>query len=198
MQKYKLEKFEIKNINGNEKKLYRIKALKDFSDVKTGEIGGLVESENNLSQEGSCWIYGDAIVIENALVQGNARITSNATISKNALIDNDAVVGGHASVTDISEVYENAYVGDNAKILGASLIGGYSRCLEDNVFKNKKLEYKLTNEEKEKLKEQTVLMEEMFGEDINTVLHDFRLDHNKDNTLTKLIDLFKVLEKLEK
>ena len=64
MQKYKLDKFEIKNINGNKKKLYRIKALKDFSDVKTGEIGGFVESENNLSQEVSCWIYGDAIVIQ--------------------------------------------------------------------------------------------------------------------------------------
>ena len=53
----------------------------------------------------------------------------------------------------------------------------------------------MINKEKEKLKEQTALMEEMFDEDINTVLHDFRLDPNKDNTLTKLIDLFKVLEK---
>lgn len=66
------------------------------------------------------------------------------------------------------------------------------------VLKNKKIEYKFINKEKEKLKEQTALMEEMFDEDINTVLHGFRLDPNKDNTLTKLIDLFKVLEKLEK
>lgn len=37
-------------------------------------------------------------------------------------------------------------------------------------LKNKKIEYKLINKEKEKLKEQTALMEEMFDEDINTVL----------------------------
>lgn len=33
-------------------KLYRIEALKDFSDVKAG---GFVQSENNLSQYGNCW-----------------------------------------------------------------------------------------------------------------------------------------------
>lgn len=37
-------------------------------------------------------------------------------------------------------------------------------------LKIKKIEYKLINKEKEKLKEQTALMKEMFDEDINTVL----------------------------
>lgn len=34
------------------KKLYRIEALKDFGDIRKGEKGGFVESEDNLSQEG--------------------------------------------------------------------------------------------------------------------------------------------------
>lgn len=57
--KYELTEETIK-FNG--KTLYRIKALKDFSNVKKGSIGGFVESERNLSQEGDCWIYGDAMV----------------------------------------------------------------------------------------------------------------------------------------
>ena len=38
--------------------LFRIKALKNFNDVKKGDIGGYVECEKNLSQYGDCWIYG--------------------------------------------------------------------------------------------------------------------------------------------
>ena len=30
--------------------LHRIKALRDFNDVKAGDLGGWVESEDNLSQ----------------------------------------------------------------------------------------------------------------------------------------------------
>ena len=37
--------------------LHRIQALKDFGDVKKGDFGGWVEKEENLSQEGNCWIY---------------------------------------------------------------------------------------------------------------------------------------------
>ena len=40
------------------RKLYRIKALKDFNNVKEGELGGYIESEQNLSQEGNAWVYG--------------------------------------------------------------------------------------------------------------------------------------------
>jgi hypothetical protein len=46
----------------------RIKALRDFADVKTGDIGGYVESYENLSQTGMCWIHGQARVYGNAQV----------------------------------------------------------------------------------------------------------------------------------
>ena len=48
--------------------LYRIIALRDFRDVKTGDIGGLVSNEKNLSQEGNAWVYGDAKVYMDAQV----------------------------------------------------------------------------------------------------------------------------------
>ena len=45
--------------------LYRIKALKDFSDVKKGDFGGYVQQESNLSQFGNSWIYDNAWVFGN-------------------------------------------------------------------------------------------------------------------------------------
>ena len=48
------KKYELTDecINFYGRKLYRIKALVDFYDVKSGDLGGYVESYNNLSQEG--------------------------------------------------------------------------------------------------------------------------------------------------
>ena len=44
------------------KKLFRIKALISFGNVKEGELGGYVEKEENLSNDGDAWVYGDAEV----------------------------------------------------------------------------------------------------------------------------------------
>lgn len=40
----------------NERTLYSIRALRDFGDVKAGDFGGWIESEDNLSQAGDCWV----------------------------------------------------------------------------------------------------------------------------------------------
>lgn len=66
------------------RKLYRIEALKDFSNVKKGDKGGFVESEDNLSQKGNCWIYHTAKVFDNAAVCGDALISDNAVVCNNA------------------------------------------------------------------------------------------------------------------
>lgn len=49
------------------KKLFRIKALISFGNVEEGELGGYVEKEENLSNNGDAWVYGDA---DYATVQG--------------------------------------------------------------------------------------------------------------------------------
>lgn len=58
--------------------LYRIEALMDFSDVKTGDKGGFVQSENNLSQLGNAWVYGNAKVCGKAEVRGDAEVYKNS------------------------------------------------------------------------------------------------------------------------
>ena len=62
------------------KKLFRIKALISFENVKAGDLGGYVESENNLSHDGNAWVSGNARVFGNAWVSGNAEVSGNARV----------------------------------------------------------------------------------------------------------------------
>ena len=71
MKKFELTTEFITNAFG--KKLFRIKALVEFGDVKAGELGGYVEKEGNVSQADNAWVYGYARVsgdADYALVQG--------------------------------------------------------------------------------------------------------------------------------
>ena len=62
------------------KKLFRIKALVSFGDVKEGELGGLVEKEENLDQSGNAWVYGNARISGDARVSGDAQVSGNARV----------------------------------------------------------------------------------------------------------------------
>ena len=121
--------------------LHRIKALKDFSDVKAGDLVGWVEKEDNLSQMGDAWVYenaevygnakvhGDAEIYRNAKVFGNAKIYDNAEVFGNAEIYGNAVISGNAKVFDNAQVYGDAIVYDNARVFGnARVCQGASVC----------------------------------------------------------------------
>ena len=90
LKKYELTSETTQTKNG--KTLYRIKALRDFGDVKAGDLGGWVESESNLDHVGDCWVsgdawvYGDARVSGAALISGYARVFGNAWVSGNARV----------------------------------------------------------------------------------------------------------------
>lgn len=62
------------------KKLFRIKALISFGNVEEGELGGYVEKEENLSNNGDAWVSGDAMVSGDARVSGNARVSGDARV----------------------------------------------------------------------------------------------------------------------
>ena len=55
-------------------KLFQIEATASFGIVSKGEMGGWVEKENNLSQNGNAWVSGDAQVYGDAQVSGNAQV----------------------------------------------------------------------------------------------------------------------------
>ena len=104
--------------------LHRIKALKDFGNVKKGELGGYVESERNLSQEGNCWVYDNARVYSNAKVFGNAEVCDNARVYSNAKVCDNARVYSNAKVCDNARVYSNAKVFGNAEVCGNAEVFG--------------------------------------------------------------------------
>ena len=72
MKKYELTT-DTKSIFG--KRYFRIRALVDFGNVSKGDLGGYIESEDNLPNDTK---YGEAWVGGNAYVEGDARIKGEA------------------------------------------------------------------------------------------------------------------------
>ena len=98
--KYKLTE-ETKEIYGCT--LHRIVCVTAFASVSVGDIGGWVESENNLSQEGNAWVYGNAKVYGDAWVYGKAKVCGNADVCGNAKVYGDAEVYGNAEVYGLTD-----------------------------------------------------------------------------------------------
>ena len=156
--KYKLTDETI-NLNGVT--LYRIEALKYFGEIKKGDKGGFIESENNLAHEGDAWVsdnahvYGNACVFDNSQVYGNAFVSGYAQVYGDAFVygnawlyDNTRVCGyarvadnarvyGDANVCDDSSVFGSACVYDNAHVYGDALVRGYACVCGDAEISNK-------------------------------------------------------------
>ena len=65
MKKYELTN-ETKVVFGTT--LYRIRALIAFGNVSVGDLGGWIEKEENLAQDGNAWVSGNARVCGDAEV----------------------------------------------------------------------------------------------------------------------------------
>ena len=62
------------------RKLFRVKAKINSGTVEAGELGGYIEKEENLSENGDAWVSGDAMVYGDAWVYGNARVYGDAEV----------------------------------------------------------------------------------------------------------------------
>ena len=133
--KYRL--LENDTITVGSRTLYRIEALKDFVNVKKGDKGGYVESEENLSHEGNCWVYGNAQVFGYAEVFGNAKVYGNAEVYGNALVHGSACVADNARVCGDARVFGYAEVFGKARVYGYAEVFGYARvCGDARVYGN--------------------------------------------------------------
>ena len=94
------------------RKLFQIKALISFGNVKEGELGGYIEKEANLDHSGDAWVYG------------NAKVCGNAEVYGDAWVCGDAWVYGNAKVCGNAEVYGDAWVCGNAKVYGNAKVCG--------------------------------------------------------------------------
>lgn len=118
----------------NNHTLYRIKSLKDFSDVRKGDLGGFIEECDNLTHKDNAWVWGNACIFENAIVSGSSRVYGEAQVYGNAQVYQGAWVFGNA------QIFGNARIFGNAEVYGTTWVYGYAW-----VRKNIKLEFGVWN-----------------------------------------------------
>lgn len=135
-----MKKYEMTDIrSGN---LRRIRALRDIPryNVQAGDLGGWIETENNLSQDGDCWVGDNAWVSGNAWVADDAQVKGSAWVKGSATIYGNAWVGGNARVDDNARVRGNARVKDNAHMGGYAVVSG-NVCLQISAVINSTRDY---------------------------------------------------------
>ncbi len=104
--------------------LHRIRSLRDFNDVKRGDLGGFIESEKNLSQTGTSWVYDRAKIYNEAFIHKDAQIRDRAEISGSAFVGGAALIDGSALITGNARVFEEAKIRENATVSDSVFVSG--------------------------------------------------------------------------
>jgi len=107
--------------------LCRIKAVRDFGGVRSGDIGGWIQSGENLSHDGNCWVYGEARVYDNAKVYDSANVYDCCEIYGDAKVYGDAEIFDKARVLDRAKVFGDSILEDSVSVRGTSWIYGHGR-----------------------------------------------------------------------
>lgn len=125
--------------------VYRIRALIDIpsQNVKKGDIGGYVESLDNLHH--SSWVFDYGIVCDNAKlyenssvagtakVYGRAEMHENAKVYENAIVFDSVIVSGDVKIYGNSTVCGNARLYDKVEVYDRASISG--NCIMENRAK---------------------------------------------------------------
>lgn len=123
--KYELVKDDVKEVTYNTKHMtnqtatvYRIRALKNFGDVKAGDLGGYVSSQDNLGRSGTCWVYDDSVVAGTGKVMGNAQVRDHSFIYSGVHVRGDSVIRNSTVMNNesktlkiVDETIENQVIG---------------------------------------------------------------------------------------
>lgn len=146
MVKYEMLKNDTKVVDGVT--VYRIVALKDFGDVKKGDLGGYIEYYTNLSLHDDCWIYDNAVALgcstveqsatvrDNAIIKGKVYLANDCTVSGNAIIDGNIIVGDFVEISENAVITGRAVIMDEATIKGNTKIKGGDKALETVIGGN--------------------------------------------------------------
>lgn len=159
--KYELVKDDVKEVTYNTKHMtnqtatvYRIRALKNFGDVKAGDLGGYVSSQDNLGRSGTCWVYDDSVVAGTGKVMGNAQ------------------------VRDHSFIYSGVHVRGNSVVTNSTVMNNESKTLKivDETIENQVIGKKCVETHKEMVSENSI-------EDLDAMLKAFKTAEKSDEEL---------------
>ena len=102
-------------LRAGDRTVYRIRALRDFGDVRRGDLGGYIENESALAHDGEAWVQDVAQVYgPNGRVGGNARIKGEAWILGR--------VDGDAQICDLVVIAEHAHVGGHTVLYSDEIV----------------------------------------------------------------------------
>lgn len=121
--------------------LHRIKALRSFGNIRKGDKGGFIESEDNLSHEGNSWVYNEAKVLNKAKVLNNAIVRDYAVIIGHAIISDNVTVMDNTLVNHKAKILDYAVIKDYAFIFDKAIISGFSTIKDEAcIYGNAKIE----------------------------------------------------------
>src|ERR1700689_4438711 len=104
-------------LKAGDRTVYRIRALRDFGDVRRGDLGGYIENESALAHDGEAWVQDVAQVYgPHGRVGGNARIKGEAWVLGR--------VDGDAQICDLVAIDEHAHVGGRTVLCGDEVVRG--------------------------------------------------------------------------
>lgn len=116
--------------NTQYKKLRQIVAIADIPGVcSRGDFGGYIESEQNLSQDGNCWVtegcfvFGGAKILDNAVISGNVFVSDAAVVKDNSVIEGKCKIMGHAIISGQSHISGKLEIGNSTKLHDLSITG---------------------------------------------------------------------------
>ena len=120
--------------------LYQIRALTSFGDVREGDLGGFIESYDNLEndlEKGTAWIDKESKAFNNAVVKDYAKVQSS-NIFDNAVVDGyarlkECEVSGNAVITDYADV-------EDCGVYGDAVIKDYATTYRIYAYENAKIE----------------------------------------------------------
>ena len=116
--------------------LKRIRAIVAIGlTVSAGDLGGYIQSEENLSRMDDAWVSDNAWVFGDARVFGDACVFDDARVSGDALVSGDARVSGNSRVSGDAHVSGDALVKNDKSIFWATKVGNNNDTL--TAFKNK-------------------------------------------------------------
>ena len=86
--------------------LHQIRAIRDFGEVKAGDLGGWIESEQNLSHQFNSWVDANGEIYGNILLADNAYINCDEKGSMIGTVCEGRFVGYFESAFSIEELQE--------------------------------------------------------------------------------------------
>ncbi len=130
--------------------VYRIRSLKNFKtiidrDVKIGDLGGFLESEKNMSHDGLCWVFDEAVGCGNSCRSGNSvgygnsvqkdnsRQIGNSRQSGKSWQFGNSVQSGDSWQSGNSRQFGNSRQSGNSWQFGDSMQFGNSRQFDNSM-----------------------------------------------------------------